>query len=806
MKKKLMLISAALLAILNGAAAHDGPALRRPISPAQPAWIIHIDVWNQADPQKIIDLIPGDIRPYVIFNISTSATDATSPDGPAVYDSWMKVCAQNRVWTMIQCSSGAHNRMPDNNVEAYRKYFEQYPNFLGYNFAEQFWDFGQNGCPTFTERLQLFADLLPICHEFGGYLAISFTQAYYSASMMPMAYMKRNTDWRNFIMKDKEHFLCFEKYTMSSCFYDIESSCLGAYLGGYAGQYGIRFDRCGWQEQDSRFVTASGAIPIMEHMMLTGQTMIDGPELITYDSFRETSVVALANGFKSRRWEMFPQMVNINVDQFRKLLDGTVRIPTRREVIDRTKVAVQNDLSVKDKADDNEKDPYITPATLYDGLYRHDCDYKGTVYDNPWLSQRWWFKKTGRYPAIPSLNALLDDDARRLMVVKRSQYDSRWGTVARKVAELDGLFPVEYTGDIYAARHENAWMTYNPYQYDETTVDTIDNGRSYVKRHHYHATRRAVGRIPLQYNTAGEAYLSYAPYSMGVMKEYPGSVAFYLTNYRVTGGKEDMQTTDTIRISGITEEPAVAWADRASHSASTVETAYAGGVLTIAVKHNGPLDLTVTCKGAATDRKTEWTQAVLEQPAPPAAYLDTLQLEFEHADYKNVASVVKNGYGWNHDGCQGLGFVELGTATGAMLNDSIDIEEPGNYTLILRYEPATAEMGMYYVYANGKRQLVAFTGETGSWNEYAVTVSLNKGRNRIGFGRTASSPNIWLDCLKLVNQSATTGVRNIIPASSSPSTVYYDLSGRRVSSPQRGVYICKEAAADGRIVTRRVKL
>ena len=46
--------------------------LRRPVSPEQPMWIVHIDTWNYADPAKIIDLIPEDILPYVVFNISMS--------------------------------------------------------------------------------------------------------------------------------------------------------------------------------------------------------------------------------------------------------------------------------------------------------------------------------------------------------------------------------------------------------------------------------------------------------------------------------------------------------------------------------------------------------------------------------------------------------------------------------------------------------------------------------------------------------------------------------------------------------------
>ena len=45
---------------------------RRPVDSKHPMWLIHIDVWNNADPQKIIDLIPEDVRPYVCFNLSLS--------------------------------------------------------------------------------------------------------------------------------------------------------------------------------------------------------------------------------------------------------------------------------------------------------------------------------------------------------------------------------------------------------------------------------------------------------------------------------------------------------------------------------------------------------------------------------------------------------------------------------------------------------------------------------------------------------------------------------------------------------------
>ena len=66
--KRLFLISYFLVSLFSLAWAQQ----RRPIDNEHPMWMIHIDVWNSADPQKIIDLIPEDIRPYVCMNLSLS--------------------------------------------------------------------------------------------------------------------------------------------------------------------------------------------------------------------------------------------------------------------------------------------------------------------------------------------------------------------------------------------------------------------------------------------------------------------------------------------------------------------------------------------------------------------------------------------------------------------------------------------------------------------------------------------------------------------------------------------------------------
>ena len=39
---------------------------------------------------------------------------------------------------------------------------------------------------------------------------------------------------------------------------------------------------------------------------------------------------------------------------------------------------------------------------------------------------KWWLKSSGRYPTIPQVYDLLDEEAQRLQVVNVSEYDQRW--------------------------------------------------------------------------------------------------------------------------------------------------------------------------------------------------------------------------------------------------------------------------------------------------------------------------------------------------------------------------------------------
>ena len=136
-------------------------ALRRPVSNEQPMWIVHIDTWNYADPEAIIELVPADVKPYVVFNISLSVNwDSdlkrfmTVEYGYETARSWVRSCAENNVWCMIQPASGGPCHFPDYDSSVdydetlFAEFFRDYPNFIGYNYCEQFWGFDQKDFPT----------------------------------------------------------------------------------------------------------------------------------------------------------------------------------------------------------------------------------------------------------------------------------------------------------------------------------------------------------------------------------------------------------------------------------------------------------------------------------------------------------------------------------------------------------------------------------------------------------------------------------------------------------------------------------
>ena len=709
---------------------------RRPVDSQHPLWLIHIDVWNSADPQKIINLIPDDVKPYVCMNLSLSCQYDTQTNmyrmprnAVRTYKSWATVCQQNGMWFSCQPASGGHTHIQDSDLETFEYFFKTYPNFLGWNYAEQFWAFGDAGdksSMTAASRWALFANLVEMSHKYGGFLTVSWCGGDYHMSTNPMGELKADKNFLAACQKYPEAIVFLYKYTHASSFYNNESICWGPFVSGLTKNYGVRYDNCGWNDTLSKLLGenhgkkypgSAGIGTVMEQTCVNGGAVWDGPELIWREECFLNQADSNVDGYTRRNWASSPHFKGIWLEMWRRIIDGTMYIPTREEVVAKTKVVVVNDLT-------SGYESYTSWDDLYNGLYLQTDPFnqKKEARHNygQWYNNLCYFKSTGRYGAIPIVMGLYDDAAKQIPVqVKRSNYTSRWGTLAKKQADFNAQYPEVSKGDLYVNRYRNQLVTYTPYSYLNTK-------------------KTASADIPLQYNTCDTLQLKYGKLSSAVIREYADHIDFYFNNYR---SDSLSQQTDKITITGVTSEPTYKLTKPTTgatgHIASVSGKSYDADskTFTLSVNHMGAAILRIDCSGAATDRLTDILPATaLEQPKQPEPYRGPIIIEAEDMDRKSVDHRMTHSGWWAQDYMDfaGLGFIETQASTNSALRHQLKLAEGGQYNIRVRY-CNSSKAGNMKATVNGTAHNISFEKVAkNDWHEAVLqNVTLNAGNNTL---------------------------------------------------------------------------
>ena len=726
--KKLFLTMMLLLTVVWQAMAVE---LRRPIDNEHPLWLVHVDVWYAADPQKIIDLIPDDIKPYVCMNLSLSCSYDAEKNiykMPRVafrtYKSWASVCQQNGMWFTCQPASGGKTHIQDDDLVTLEYFFKNYPNFLGWNYAEQFWGFDEpdKASATQVSRLALFAKLVEMSHQYGGFLTISFCGNFWSHGLNPVGMMKRNSDLLEACRKYPENIQWLYKYTTSSCFYNNESVTISPFISGLATNYGVRYDNCGWNEameilvgkDKCKYPASAGIGAVMEQTGINGGAVWDGPELTWREEcFHEVNNTTV-DGYKRRNWEQFPNFKSVWSDLFRKVIDGTLRIPTRQEVVDRTKIAI-----IADMNSGSDEDKYASWGSLYDGLYKQDDPtnpsyvkgegYEG--YNGQLMANLCYLKKTGRYATIPICLEMADATAQAIPTqVLKSTHQTRWATEASKVNEFNEKYPEVSKGDLFVARMGNQLVTYTPYTY-------------------LNKKKAAEGRIPLAYNTCDSLILNYGKLSSGLVREYGDHIDFYLNNFRT-----DTTTViqDVITIKGATTEPTFTYHNHDGANVSITPSWNASTHLySLYVNHMGAVDITIQCAGS-NSRPTAPAAQPLSAPKQPAVSNLPIIIEAEDMDTRSVQDVSITNYGWYAPDMyefSGNGFVTMGTSTNGSLRHQLKLNQAGEYTITMRY-CNTASAGTMQASINGTTKTFSVEKtDKNDWKKTTFTANLIAGTN-----------------------------------------------------------------------------
>lgn len=699
---------------------------RRPIDNRHPLWIMHIDVWNNADPQKIIDLIPEDIKPYVCMNLSLSSNYDTENNmykmprnAVRTYKSWASVCQHNGLWFTCQPASGGHTHIQDDDIETFEYFFKTYPNFLGWNYAEQFWGFDN---PEYMSsgnresRIALFAKLVEMSHNYGGFLTVSYCGNIWSHSLNPIAMLKSNPDLMHACENYPESILWLYKYTTGGCFYNNESVTWGPYVSGLAKNYGVRYDNCGWnraletlfgENNEYTYPGAAGIGTVMEQTCVNGAAVWDGPELIWVEDFQNLQNTKV-NGYTRRNWGTFPNFDNIWVDMFRKILDGTMYIPSREEVVAKTRIAIENDIE-----SGSAENMYASWSDLYEGIYLQDDPFNPA--NGAWMNNMTYFKKTGRYGAIPMVTGFYDDASKAIPVkVRKSQHSNIWHNSDAKKSAFDEMYPEVSTGDLYVNRFRNQLVTYTPFTYL--------NGKS-----------SAYADIPLLYNTCESLELTYDILSSGIVREYNDHIDFYLNNFR---NDTTIVRKDIIKINGVDTKPIYSISPQKMRNVDLNEL-YDNktGTYILTVRHNGPVDLSISCRGNINREINDLSpSSSLSIPKQPSSFKGPIIIEAENMDYKNVKKVsLTNTSYWapDYEEFAGLGFVEVGTNTAASLRYQLIIEEEDKYDVAIRY-CNTEHAGKLVVWVNGMdNEVMLEDADKNEWKKASFHATLKAGINYI---------------------------------------------------------------------------
>ena len=734
MKTRLLSILCILLMSIQISTAQE----RRPIDNKHPLWFIHVDVWYEADPQKIIDLIPEDIRPYVCLNLSLSSShdEKTSVFRKPQYafqtlKSWATVCQLNEMWFSCQFSSGGYVHVPDDDMATYEYFFKQFPNFLGWNFAEQFWGFDEpdKASASSEGRWELFARLVEMSHKYGGFLTISWCGQFWHYNTDPIAELKRCPKFLQACKSYPEAILFLFKYTVGEGFYNTESICFGSFISGLTKNYGVRYDICGWDSALTALFGeghgmsvpgAAGIGTVMEQTCINGAAVWDGPELTWQECFHELEGTTTVDGYQRRNWGHLPDLDGVWIDMFRQILNGNMYIPTREEVVGETKIVVIDDVN-----SGNDEDLYATWPDLFDGIYnqndpmnhQRDISYGIGQLGNNYT----YFKSTGRYRTIPMVIDLYDDVALQIPVqVKKTEHERVWPTIEKKQQDFNSQYPEVSMGDLYVNRYRNQLVTYTPYTYlnMKTTAEAV---------------------IPLQYNTCETLELHYDKLSSGIIREYVDHIDFYLNNFRADSTE---LRTDIITIKGASSKPTFTTTTHETGTTVVAEVqiseAYVDGTYSLTVKHCGPVSLTINCTGTANHNTVQQT-AIPEQPTElpkqPVLYRGPIIIEAEDMDFRSINRYVPNFYDDYPDirGHSGNGFMDMGNDSNGSLRHYLNLKDgqQGDYHIIMRYT-CTTKSGNVTISVNGQQQTVhCKQTNVNEWRTVSIDATLTTGRNTL---------------------------------------------------------------------------
>ncbi|MCB0978304.1 MAG: hypothetical protein KDB02_12685 [Acidimicrobiales bacterium] len=431
--------------------------LRLAVHSNEPLFLLNLAIAiKPEDIRKTYENWPEDLRWMLGFQVIYDAHNPM-PDaerGPAL-DKILDVTDDLKVPTIVQVGTFLGWGGPDRAV--LDEDFEEHPSFAGVALAELSAGFETATGGITDDQRQMVVDAMDV--------AVDNKAAFLWADMGylgPLVFVSAGADKRiaDIMQKHPENMIIQVKQNGMGRRFGSWSSAFGFFAADFAGAWGVNSEDWLWWEASLEKLYGP---QVPGGITVEGMTKSDFPNRsrLTYpDALYGTEMlVAASSGATVFLIESPDRMVDsvtrkptATAEQvvfpLLRLISGSHLIPTRSDVLDRTKIAFQP------TADDQ---PEFAFDEAFTGLYGPEGCTKETELS---CTQRQWLPSTGRYGIIPTIPALTPAATLGEFVkVVRSLA----GTPEERRSIFDDLYPDEVKGDSWAAPGGGgSWFVGNP--------------------------------------------------------------------------------------------------------------------------------------------------------------------------------------------------------------------------------------------------------------------------------------------------------------------------------------------------------
>lgn len=419
---------------------------------------------------QLWNAIPAEMKPYSAVVIIPGDHLNDTAANRAWITAELQECQNNNIPVLLQAMNGETKNSLALPVSWLDSLMQQYSVLIGFNAAELYNSISWYGA-TEGNHSQYIADVLNMVSNYGGYFYWTDTNVFGTNGTM-MDWIQNNANLITAMRNHKENVIISykESYTESS----TEGLALGLFLAGLAGNWGISSDWWRWELNGNEEVFGS----VHSGDSAWQQTLSYPEAMYGMDLVRSVSEGATVFNFEggyystANNGRQTPILTSIVQPLFEKLLDGTIHIPSRQEVLDKNQFAYigKPAWSV----------PYISGLS---GLSMN----------------------TGRYGIIPLLPTNVN-------ATEKANFEHTSSTAVTE-AYLQSLYPLETIAtNTFASRNGNTWYWMN----------SSDNSNVYQRS----------ALIP-HTNPSSYFYIGSNPHTYATITESSDQFNIHLNNYRV---------------------------------------------------------------------------------------------------------------------------------------------------------------------------------------------------------------------------------------------------------------------------------